>query len=66
LSFRLSVSKARKDERASTNEIHNIIANYGDVIPKIDFNNLKAKHSELQKQVEDKTKEFNSLKAEHE
>lgn len=58
--------KAREDERATTDQIINITANYGDVIPKQDYLDLKDTYSELQTKTEAKTTEMEKLKTEHE
>lgn len=36
--------RAREDERGATQRLNEMIANYGDVIPRRDFENLEKKH----------------------
>lgn len=46
--------------------MNNIIANYGDVIPKQDFLNLQKQFEALQSRVSERATEFDNLKLEHE
>lgn len=46
--------------------MNNIIANYGDVIPKQDYLNLQKQFEALQARVSERATEFDNLKLEHE
>jgi len=43
-----------------------MLANYGDVIPRKEYEDLDANHKELVTQYDEKSKEFDTLKADHE
>ena len=58
--------KAREDEKEASQIMNNIIANYGDVIPKQDYLNLQKQFEALQARVSERATEFDNLKLEHE
>ena len=58
--------KTRESEKQASHLINDIIANYGDVIPKKDFVELQKQYKALQESMSEKSAEFDQLKTEHE
>ncbi|XP_067933736.1 translin-associated factor X-interacting protein 1-like [Watersipora subatra] len=63
--MRIALKKTRESEKAASQMLNDIIANYGDVIPKQDFLSLQEQYKALQQTVSEKAAEFDQLKAEH-
>ncbi|WAR12866.1 TXIP1-like protein, partial [Mya arenaria] len=63
--LKIALKKARDDERAASQRLNEMVANYGDVIPRRDFEGLEKKHNELLEQVEVREQDFEKLKSEH-
>ena len=57
---------ARRDEAAATRRLNEMIANYGDVIPRRDFEQLTKDHAKLQDDHEQQRADYSKLKDEHE
>ncbi|XP_052229726.1 translin-associated factor X-interacting protein 1-like isoform X2 [Dreissena polymorpha] len=64
--LKIALKKAREDEKAATQRLNEMIANYGDVIPRRDFEGLEKKHNELLESVEVQKNDFDKLRQEHE
>lgn len=62
----LCCRKTRASEKEATRLINDIIANYGDVIPKPNYLALQEQFKALQENVAEKVAEFDQLKTEHE
>ena len=58
--------KAREDEAAATRRLNEMIANYGDVIPRRDFEQLQKDHIKMEEQQEQAKADYDKLKEEHE
>lgn len=58
--------ESRENERQATDRINNIVANYGDVIPKKDYLELQDQFMRLEGEHKEKEEEFHSLKQQHE
>lgn len=63
--LKIALKQAREDEKNATVRLHEMIANYGDVIPRRDFEGLEKKHNELIESVDVIKNDFNKLKMEH-
>ncbi|KAL4234843.1 Translin-associated factor X-interacting protein 1 [Mactra antiquata] len=63
--LKIALKRAREDERGATQRLNEMIANYGDVIPRRDFEGLEKKHIELEKEVDVIRGDFDKLKLEH-
>lgn len=46
--LKIALQKSRDGERLATQRLNEMVANYGDVIPRRDFETLEAKHKELE------------------
>lgn len=57
--------KSREAEKRATQKLNEMIANYGDVIPRRDFEGLEKKHKELEENLETSDQDFKKLHAEH-
>ena len=62
----VSSRKAREDESAATRRLHEMEANYGDVIPRRDFETLQKQYIALEEKLNTIRDDFNKLKDEHE
>lgn len=62
----MNYRKARETEKEASQLINNILANYGDVIPKKEYLTLQTQFSELQQKVSERAIEFDQLKEEQE
>ena len=58
--------KAREDEAAATQRLNEMEANYGDVIPRRDFETLQKQYTALEEKLATIRDDFNKLKDEHE
>ena len=58
--------KAREGEKAASERLNEMEANYGDVIPRREFEQLTKDHTQLQEELELKSGDFLQLKEEHE
>ena len=58
--------KAREDETAATQRLNEMVADYGDVIPRRDFEALEKKHVEVMDTYEELQGDFDKLQQEHE
>ncbi|XP_072013895.1 translin-associated factor X-interacting protein 1-like [Amphiura filiformis] len=56
--LKIALKKAREDLTDATQRLNEMIANYGDVVPRRDFEALQANHNKLQE-------EMDTLKADH-
>lgn len=63
--LKIALKKAREDEKAASKRLSEMEANYGDVIPRRDFEALEKKHLELQASVGVLQNDFDKLKLEH-
>ncbi|XP_076449888.1 translin-associated factor X-interacting protein 1-like isoform X1 [Babylonia areolata] len=63
--LRIALNKARADEKSASVRLSEMIANYGDVIPRRDFEALEKNHKELEQQNETTQEDFKKLQAEH-
>ncbi|KAK7483032.1 hypothetical protein BaRGS_00025695 [Batillaria attramentaria] len=63
--MKIALKKAREDEKAASVRLNEMIANYGDVIPRRDFEALEKKHKEIEDQFETVNTDFKKLQAEH-
>ncbi|KAJ8302492.1 hypothetical protein KUTeg_018888 [Tegillarca granosa] len=63
--LKIALRQAREDEKGATQRLNEMIANYGDVIPRRDFELLEVKHNALTEKVDVIQDDFNKLKAEH-
>jgi len=57
--------KSREAEKRATQKLNEMVANYGDVIPRRDFEGLEKKHKELEESLETSDQDFKKLQAEH-
>ncbi|XP_045191892.2 translin-associated factor X-interacting protein 1-like [Mercenaria mercenaria] len=64
--LKIALKKAREDERAASQRLSEMEANYGDVIPRRDFETLEKKHIALEESVGVIQGDFDKLKQEHE
>ena len=60
------IRKARDDEASATKRLNDVIANYGDVIPRRDFESLTKTHQDLENKIQLLQEDFQKLKDEHE
>ena len=58
--------KAREDEKAASQRLTEMVANYGDVIPRREFEQLTKDFTKLQEDFEQKVGDFSQLQEEHE
>ncbi|XP_076469854.1 translin-associated factor X-interacting protein 1-like [Babylonia areolata] len=63
--LKIALKKARDDEKAASVRLAEMVANYGDVIPRRDFEALEKKYKELEEQSEITQGDFRKLQAEH-
>ncbi|KAL8570488.1 hypothetical protein ACOMHN_034523 [Nucella lapillus] len=63
--LKIALKKAREDEKTASVRLTEMVANYGDVIPRRDFESLEKKHKELEEQGEVTQGDFRKLQAEH-
>ncbi|KAK6185214.1 hypothetical protein SNE40_007497 [Patella caerulea] len=66
VTLKIALRKAREDEKGATQRLNEMIANYGDVIPRRDYEALEAKFKNIEEQTLIKENDFLQLKAEHE
>ena len=60
------IRKAREDEAAATKRLNDMIANYGDVIPRRDMESLQKQYQDLEEKMEQLKEDFTKLKDDHE
>ncbi|XP_069112675.1 translin-associated factor X-interacting protein 1-like [Argopecten irradians] len=65
MTLKIALKKAREDEKAATERLNNMVANYGDVIPRRDFELLEAKYNKLQELYTTAQDDFLKLQKEH-
>ncbi|ESO91005.1 hypothetical protein LOTGIDRAFT_191501 [Lottia gigantea] len=65
VTLKIALRKAREDERAATQRLNEMVANYGDVIPRRDFEALEVKFKKMEEDIQVKDNDFYQLKAEH-
>lgn len=63
--LKIALKKAREDEKAASIRLNEMIANYGDVIPRRDFEALEKTYKALEEQSEQTAIDFRKLQAEH-
>ncbi|KAK7114786.1 translin-associated factor X-interacting protein 1-like [Littorina saxatilis] len=63
--LKLALKKAREDEKAASVRLNEMIANYGDVIPRREFEALEKNYKEVEKHAEANETDFLKLQAEH-
>ncbi|XP_005105955.1 translin-associated factor X-interacting protein 1 [Aplysia californica] len=63
--LKMALIKSREGEKTATHKLNEMIANYGDVIPRRDFETLEAKFKELDAKYETSQQDFKKLQAEH-
>ncbi|KAK3586266.1 hypothetical protein CHS0354_006958 [Potamilus streckersoni] len=63
--LKIALKKAREDEKAASKRLNEMIANYGDVIPRRDFEGMEKKYNELLAKVEVMNGDYMTLKREH-
>lgn len=63
--MKIALRQARLDEKNATKRLNDMIANYGDVIPRRDFEALTVKHQKLEEEFGTSKDDFLKLKAEH-
>ncbi|XP_063951237.1 translin-associated factor X-interacting protein 1-like isoform X1 [Lytechinus pictus] len=64
--MKIALRKAREDLTDATQRLNEMIANYGDVVPRRDFELLTAEHKKLLEEHETLNGDYNQLRAEHE
>ncbi|XP_041376142.1 translin-associated factor X-interacting protein 1-like [Gigantopelta aegis] len=64
--MKTALKKAREDEKAATQRLNEMIANYGDVIPRRDFEAVETKCKQLDEKYLQVQGDFKKLHAEHE
>lgn len=62
----ISSRKAREDEFGATARLNDMIANYGDVIPRRDFENLRIDFNKLEERLNQQKADYDQLHSEHE
>ncbi|CAG5134361.1 unnamed protein product [Candidula unifasciata] len=65
LVLKLALIKTREAETAATQRLNEMIANYGDVVPRRDYEMLETKLKELEQKLEESHNDFRKLQAEH-
>ncbi|XP_074645033.1 translin-associated factor X-interacting protein 1-like [Tubulanus polymorphus] len=65
VTMRIALKKAREDEASASRRLNEMVANYGDVIPRRDFESLEKKHIALEETLETLRKDFGILEQEH-
>ncbi|XP_064611191.1 translin-associated factor X-interacting protein 1-like isoform X2 [Liolophura sinensis] len=65
LTLKIALRKAREDEKAATQRLNEMVADYGDVIPRRDFEALESKYNKLVEEQETSLDDFRKLQAEH-
>ncbi|KAK0048078.1 translin-associated factor X-interacting protein 1 [Biomphalaria pfeifferi] len=63
--MKIALQKSREAETAATKRLNEMIANYGDVIPRRDFEMLEAKFKELEEKYELSQQDFRKMQAEY-
>ncbi|BFZ19882.1 hypothetical protein BsWGS_22921 [Bradybaena similaris] len=63
--LKLSLLKTREAETAATQRLNEMIANYGDVVPRRDYEMLETKFKEVEQTLEISHHDFRKLQAEH-
>ncbi|KAH9502680.1 Translin-associated factor X-interacting protein 1 [Bulinus truncatus] len=63
--MKIALQKSREAETAATKRLNEMIANYGDVIPRRDFEQLEAKYKELEERYEISQQDFRKMQAEY-
>uniref|UniRef100_A0A2C9L3Q9 Uncharacterized protein n=1 Tax=Biomphalaria glabrata TaxID=6526 RepID=A0A2C9L3Q9_BIOGL len=63
--MKIALQKSREAETAATKRLNEMIANYGDVIPRRDFEMLEAKFKELEEKYEISQQDFRKMQAEY-
>ncbi|XP_048254732.1 translin-associated factor X-interacting protein 1-like [Haliotis rufescens] len=66
VTLKIALRKAREDEKSATQRLNEMVANYGDVIPRRDFEALEAKHKKLEEESAVSKDDFRKLQVEHE
>jgi hypothetical protein len=63
--LRIALQKAREDEMEASRRLNEMVANYGDVIPRRDYQQLQKHYEDLEDKLEMLKSDFNKLKTEH-
>ncbi|XP_059164929.1 translin-associated factor X-interacting protein 1-like [Physella acuta] len=63
--LKIALQKSREAEKSATQRLNEMVANYGDVIPRRDFEQLQGKFKELEDKYETSLQDFRKLQAEH-
>lgn len=65
ITLKIALRKSREDEAGATKRLNDMIANYGDVIPRRDMESLQKQYAELEAKNEQLKFDFASLKNDH-
>ena len=65
VTLKIALTRAREDEMAATKRLNDIVANYGDVIPRRDFEALQKQYQQLESKVEEMKGDYQKLRGEH-
>ncbi|XP_071785996.1 translin-associated factor X-interacting protein 1-like [Asterias amurensis] len=65
IKLKIALRRAREDLTDATQRLTEMIANYGDVVPRRDFEGLKVEHEKLQEEMELLKKDHEILMTEH-
>lgn len=63
--LRIALKKAREDEASATRRLNEMVANYGDVIPRRDYEQLQKHYEIIEEKLETLSNDFKKLHAEH-
>ncbi|CAL1533624.1 unnamed protein product [Lymnaea stagnalis] len=63
--MKIALQKSREAEKAATKKVNEMIANYGDVLPRRDFEQLETKFKELELKFDNSQQDFRKLQTEH-